>query len=183
MMAESKNALQNEAVWDGLAIEEIDLDSQSVRAHFVASSGDDVTRTLNFLLGLDGVDRWAVDFGEHELVDVDAIYLRSFIGNLERVVREHATVLDHLVEQFVHLLAGLTTSRCVLILRYVSQKNDRFIEQLARTLETLGRDDVMVSTVRRRLEVFERAQMLGRIFSGARLLRIMQIMGSYRDVR
>jgi len=169
MMAESKNALQNEAVWDGLAIEEIDLDSQSVRAHFVASSGDDVTRTLNFLLGLDGVDRWAVDFGEHELVDVDAIYLRSFIGNLERVVREHATVLDHLVEQ--------------LILRYVSQKNDRFIEQLARTLETLGRDDVMVSTVRRRLEVFERAQMLGRIFSGARLLRIMQIMGSYRDVR
>ncbi|ANN80891.1 hypothetical protein BAU07_26600 (plasmid) [Bordetella flabilis] len=176
-------AQQDEAVWDGAAIRELDLDSQSVLSHFVAgASGGDAARTLNFLLGLDGVDRWAVDYREHTLSSEDSMLLRAFIGNLQHVMQEHAAVLDHLVDPLVTLLAGLTTSRCMLILRYLAQKNDRFIEQLASTLESTSRDDVMVSTVRHRLVVFERAQMLGRIFSGARLLRIMQIMGSYRDV-
>ncbi|WP_323025781.1 hypothetical protein [Castellaniella sp.] len=162
-------------------IDELDLDSRSVLAHFVEDSGDDAARTLSFLLGLDSVDHWAVDFGEASRVDQDAMLLRSFIGELERVVRANAVVLDQLAEPFVQLLAGLTTSRCMIILRYVTQKNERFIDQLASTLEGRAQDDVMVSTVRRRLEAFERAQILGRIFSGARLSRIMQIMGSYRD--
>ncbi len=166
----------------GTPIDELDLDCQSVLAHFVAGGGPDAARTISFLLGLDSVDHWAVDFREAQRVDEDAMRLRAFIGDLERVVRAHAPVLDHLADPFVQLLAGLTTSRCMMILRYVSQKNDRFIDRLARTLESSSQDDVMVSTVRRRLEAFERAQILGRIFSGARLVRIMQIMGSYRDV-
>lgn len=181
-MADSSNSRQDDALLDGALITELDLDSQSVLAHFVQGGGDDIARTLNFLLGLDSVDRWAVDFGEHKRVDADAIHLRSFIGKLERVMRENAPVLDHLVDPLVSLLAGLTTSRCMMILRYLAQKNDRFIDRLAQTLEASGKDDLLVSTVRRRLIAFERAEMLGRIFSGVRLLRIMQIMGSYRDV-
>ena len=181
-MTEILDDLAVGAVSSRAPIDELDLDSQSVLAHFVADGGDDAARTISFLLGLDSVDHWAVDFAEASRVDTDAIRLRAFIGDLERVVRVHAPVLDHLTAQFVQLLAGLTTSRCMIILRYVSQKNERFIEQLAHTLEGSGQDDVMVSTVRRRLEAFERAQILGRIFSGARLVRIMQIMGSYRDV-
>ena len=181
-MIDNKATIQGDAVLDGMAIEELDLDSHSVLGHFAAGGGADAVRTLNFLLELDGVDRWAVDYSEHSRVDAEAIRLRAFIGNLERVVREHAAVLDHQVGPLVYLLGGITTSRCMLILRYLTQKNDRFVEQLARTLEVTESEDVMVLTVRRRLVAFERAQMLGRIFSGARLLRIMQIMGSYRDV-
>lgn len=181
-MVNDVSELSSDAILSGAAIEDLELDSQSVLAHFVAGGGADAARTLNFLLGLDSVDRWAVDFGEYNRVDSDAMRLRGFIGDLERVIRENAPVLDRLVGQFVQLLAGLTTSRCMVILRYVSQRNEHFIDRLASTLEAAGDDDLMVSTVRRRLEAFERAQMLGRIFSGARLLRIMQIMGSYRDV-
>lgn len=181
-MADSGKSVQGESIWGGAAIEELDLDSHSVLGHFAAGGGADAARNLNFLLGLDSVDRWAVDFREHARVDADAMHLRAFIGNLERVMREHVGVLDRVMVPLINLLAGITTSRCMVILRYLSQKNERFIEQLALALESQDTKDLMVITVRQRLVAFEQAELLGRIFSGARLLRIMQIMGSYRDV-
>lgn len=160
----------------------LDLSSQAVFEHFLGREGADGARTLNFLMGLDQVDRWAVDFAEHEKVDQEAMALRAFLSKLESVLREHAPVLDQVGQMFVTMLAGLTTSRSMVILHYVAQHNEGFIDALERILDRNGDDDVMVATVRRRLQAFQRAQMLGRIFSGARLLRITQIMGSYANV-
>lgn len=160
----------------------LDLSSQAVLGHFLGREGPDAARTLSFLIELDKVDRWAVDFAEHERVDQDAIALRAFLSHLESVLREHASVLDQVGQTFVTMLAGLTTSRSMLILHYVAQQNEGFIDALECILDRSSDDDVMVATVRRRLQAFQRAQMLGRIFSGARLLRITQIMGSYVNV-
>lgn len=163
--------------------DELDLSSQAVLGHFLGREGSDAARTLNFLIGLDQVDRWAVDFAEHQRVDQDAIALRAFLSRLESVLREHAPVLDQVGQVVVTMLASLTTSRSMVILHYLAQKNEGFIDALERVLDrSVDNNDVMVWTVRRRLQAFQRAQMLGRIFSGVRLMRITQIMGSYANV-
>lgn len=156
----------------------IDLTSNGVLGHFAKTTQN--VQLLSFLLALDGVDTWAVDFEEDQAKNVFEIKL--FIQNLQQFVETKSSVLHLVPEKFTDLLAHLTTSRCMYLIRFVGQHNDGFLEQLELLLAEAKGGSVNLSTVRRRLEAFGKAKLLGEIFSGKRLTRITKLMGSYANV-
>lgn len=160
------------------SIETLDLTHHAVLKHFGRSS--ESARLLTFLLSLDRVDRWAVDYMEDE--SPQAMDVQLFMQDLQSFVASSLPVLHRVPRDFTEILCHLTTSRCMYVLRYVGQHNPEFLDQLGALLESESKSSVNVGAVRRRLEAFSRAQLLGEIFSGKRLTRIMQIMGSYSDV-
>lgn len=159
-------------------IEMIDLTSHGVLAHFAKLTRN--IQLLNFLLALDRVDRWAVDYNESE--SPKALEIQLFIQDLQRFVEASLPVLHRVPREFVDILSHLTTTRCMYLIRFVGQHNDDFLERLGFLLEEEAGKSPDVAAVRRRLEAFSKAQLLGEIFSGKRLTRILQIMGSYSDV-
>lgn len=159
-------------------IEAADLRAHSVLAHFAKSSRN--VQLLNFLMALDRVDKWAVDFEADESGgDFD---VQLLMQEVERFVEASAPVLHRVPREFTDLLAHLTTSRCMYLVRFVAQRNDAFVESLGFLLESDSGESPNIAAVRRRFEAFSRARLLGEIFSGPRLREINQIMGSYADV-
>jgi hypothetical protein len=159
-------------------IEALDLRSHSVLAHFARSTRN--VQLLDFLLALDRIDKWAVDYNELESPKVLEIQL--FVKELQRFVEASLPVLHRVPREFADILSHLTTTRCMYLIRFVGQHNDEFLEQLGFLLEEEAGQSPNVATIRRRLEAFSKAKLLGEIFSGKRLTRISQIMGSYSDV-
>lgn len=159
-------------------IESLDLTAHSVLAHFAKSSRN--VQLLNFLMALDRVDKWAVDFEADDSGQEFEIQL--LMQELQRFVEASAPVLHRVPREFADLLSNLTTSRCMYLVRYVGQQNEAFVENLAFLLESDSESSPNVAAVRRRFEAFSKARLLGEIFSGPRLREINQIMGSYADV-
>jgi len=159
-------------------IETLDLTSHSVLAHFAKSTRN--VQLLNFLLALDRVDKWAVDYNESE--SPKALEIQLFVQDLQRFVEASLPVLHRVPREFADILCHLTTTRCMYLIRFVGQHNEEFLERLGFVLEEEAGQSPNVAAVRRRLEAFSKAKLLGEIFSGKRLTRILQIMGSYSDV-
>lgn len=156
----------------------LDLSQQAVLKHFAESTQS--AHLLTFLLSLDSVDRWAVDFNEGQ--SATAFEVQLFLQEFQRFVETSVTVLHRIPKELAAILAHLTTSRCMYVIRYAGQHNDGFSEQFSVLLEQEAGASVDVAALKRRLEAFSKAQLLGAVFSGQRLDRIMKIMGSYSHV-
>lgn len=171
----------NEHSLRGIEIPEIgtlDLTSHGVLGHFAKSTRN--VQLLTFLLALDRVDKWAVDYNEDQ--SSKAFEIQLFMQDLQRFVEASLPVLHRVPEEFSEILAHLTTTRCMYLIRFVGQRNEEFLEKLGFLLEEGAESSPNIAAVRRRLEAFSKAKLLGEIFSGKRLTRITKIMGSYSDV-
>lgn len=142
------------------------------------TTATDPGRLLTFLLALDRLDRWAVDFGEG--VTGDAFDVQLFLLELGALVESSFAVLHRVPREFSEVLGHLTTTRCLYLVRELSRRNPLFLDSLTAALSMPNRD-ANLSAIRRRFEAFERAQLLGEIFSEERLQRIVRVMGSYTD--
>jgi len=158
-------------------IDKLDLTLRSVLEHFVKSTRD--MKLFNFLLSMDRVDKWVIDYNELESLKAHEIQL--FLQDLQHFIEASLPVLHRVPREFADILSYLTTSRCMYLIRFVGQHNEEFLDQLGFLLEE-DRQSPNIAVIRRRLEAFSKAKLLGEIFSGKRLNRILQIMGSYSDV-
>jgi len=155
-----------------------DLGVTAVQRHFAQSTRS--VRLLNFLMSLGRVDQWAVDYGERE--QGDTFHIAIFVSELEAFVRENLSVLHKVSHEFAVILSYLTTMRCLYLIQYVGQENENFLERLILLLQgEEAQSSPNIATIKRRLEAVNKAKLLGDIFSGKRLTRISQIMGSYKD--
>ncbi len=110
-----------------------------------------------------------------------AFDIQLYLQDLSRFVAASSEVLHRVPREFAEVLAHLTTTRCMYLIRYVSQNNPDFLDGLAFLIESDGGSDPNLVAIRRRFEAFSKARLLGEIFSGKRLHRIVSIMGSYTD--
>lgn len=159
-------------------IKTLDLTLHSVLAHFAQTTRN--VQLLNFLLAMDRVDKWAVDYNESE--SPNALEIQQYMQGLQRLVEASLPVLHLVPSEFADILCRLTTTRCLYLIRFVGQHNEEFLEQLGILLEEGAGQSPNVAAVRRRMEAASKAKLLGEIFSTKRLTRILQIMGSYSDV-
>jgi len=159
-------------------IESLSLTAHGVLGHFAQSTRN--AQLLSFLLALDRVDRWAVDFDEDQAANTLDIQL--FLQELHEFVESSLPVLHRVPEEFAELLAHLTTTRCMYLIRFVGQRNESFLDELASLIDRGAAASPSVAAIQRRFEAFSKARLLGEIFSGKRLTRITQIMGSYSHV-
>jgi hypothetical protein len=158
-------------------IDELDLTAHGVLQHFVSSGRRG--QLLTFLLALDRLDKWAVDF--NEMTSPQAFDIQLYLQDLSQFVGASTAVLHCVPREFAEVLAHLTTTRCMYLIRYVAQGNPQFLDNLAFLIESEGEVDPNLAAIRRRFEAFSKARLLGEIFSGKRLTRIVSIMGSYTD--
>jgi hypothetical protein len=158
-------------------IDKLDLTAHGVFQHFAGSGRRG--QLLTFLLALDRLDKWAVDF--NEMTSPNAFDIQLYMQDLSKFVLSSSLVLHRVSREFSEVLAHLTTTRCMYVIRYVSQTNPRFLDALALLIESDEGVDPNLIAIRRRFEAFSKARLLGEIFSGRRLHRIASIMGSYRD--
>lgn len=158
-------------------IDDLDLTAHGVFQHFVANGRRG--QLLTFVLALDRLDRWAVDY--NEMTSPKKFDIQLYLQDLGDFVQASAAVLHRVPREFAEVLAHLTTTRCMYLIRFVSQHNKQFLDTLAFLIETEGGRSPSLSAIRRRFEAFSKARLLGEIFSGKRLNRIVSIMGSYRD--
>lgn len=154
----------------------IDLSMQSVLRHFMKASPSG--QLLNFVLALDRQDRWAVDY--NEMQGAMPVRVQELVLDLQTLLEENVAVMHRVPSELASVLSHLTTSRCVYVLRYLSQHNPTFLDQFFSLVEKSERNP-STTTIRRRFEAFVRASLLGEIFSGQRLERIARIMGSYTE--
>lgn len=159
---------------DATLRDECNLSAQRVIEHFaVIGRGG---RLLTFLMALDRVDRWAVDFEESSCPHV--FQLQRFLSELEHLVLSRCTALHRVPGEFAEVLAHLTTTRCLYVMRYLSQRSPQFLDAMAECLQAEHAASANLAVVRRRLEALGRARLLAEIFSPERLQRIAIIMGS-----
>lgn len=158
-----------------IALDSLSLSRGEIDGYFL--KGNQNLRLMSFLMALDRVDSWAMDFREDEVPD--QIAFRQLLGTLESVMKECVSVLHELPLRMADILAHLTTSRSLYLIRFATQHNPAFLNALAVTLEQHSDADLNVAALRRRLEAFAKAHLLGEIFSGARLARILQIMRTH----
>lgn len=157
----------------------IDLHGYNIMASFARAHHSE--RMLAFLMRLDAVDSWAVDYKEDEAAN--ALEVKAFVAQLQSFLNADAfTSLDAAPKQYLQLLGGLRSSRCLYLLREAMERNPALAVELERLLGSADQD-VLVAVVRRRLEAFNKAQLLGEIFSAERLERITSIMGAKQDER
>jgi hypothetical protein len=154
----------------------LDLRAHTVYESFATAA--DSGRLLTFLLALDRLDRWAVDFGEG--VTGDGFDVQLFLLELGALVASSSDVLHRVPREFSEVLAHLTTTRCLYVVRELSRRNPLFLDSLATVLSATG-GDANLGAIRRRFEAFDRAQLLGEIFCEERLQRILTIMGNHSD--
>jgi hypothetical protein len=137
-------------------------------------------RMLKFVLDLDRMDRWCVDFSS----EMPGVVDQEVLDGLERVLQDYREVLGEVPQDLLPVLTRLTTSRSLYVLHYVAQNHPEFIDRFISLLEqnSTGNDPAAVDirTIRRRLDAFYRAKLLQEVFSGERLQRITKIMGSYQ---
>jgi hypothetical protein len=158
-------------------IDELDLTAHGVFGHFVTSGRRG--QLLAFLLALDRLDSWAVDF--NELTSPQVFDIQLYLQDLKQFVESSSQVLHKVPREFAEVLAHLTTTRCMYLIRYVSQTNPQFLDSLAYLIESEDGDNQNLAAIRRRFEAFSKARLLGEIFSGKRLHHIVSIMGSYQN--
>lgn len=158
-------------------IESLDLTAVGVLRHF-ADSGRRA-QLVNYLVALDRADQWAVDF--NEMSSPDSMQVQLFLQDLSRFVESSADVLHRVPLPVAELLSHLTTTRCMYLIRYISQSNPDFLDNLAFLIESNSAGNADLAAIRRRFEAFSKGRLLGEIFSGKRLERIVSIMGSYGE--
>jgi hypothetical protein len=156
---------------------ECDLTAQRVAQHFAAIGRRG--QLLTFLLALDRLDRWTVDFAEMQ--SPERFDLQLFLHELSGVVHGSFSVLHRVPREFSEVLAHLTTTRCLYLIQHIAQRNPQFLDSLTFLLAAEAGSDPNLAAIRRRFEAFSRARLLGQIFSGPRLERIVSIMGSYTE--
>jgi hypothetical protein len=164
------------------AIAAMDLTEFGVLGHFVQRSGS--PRLVQYLSSLDGQDDWAVDYClAVPSTDLSEQFeVKAFLQELEQVVARHAGEFHRATEAVAGLLSRLTTARSVYVLRFISEQNEAFVEQLTKLLSSERvSESVGLSVLNRRLQALGHAHLLAEIFSAKRLNHIMQIMGSYAD--
>lgn len=160
------------------SIEAINLTSHGVLSYFAQNSRN--VALLNFLLALDRYDRWTVDFDENQ--SSRSLEIQLYIQSLQEFVERHVHVLHRTPEAFIDILSQVTTSRCMYLIQYAAERNAHFFECLISAIEVQSNVSSNAAIVKRRLEAFRGAQLLGEIFSEKRLKRITSIMESYQDV-
>jgi hypothetical protein len=161
-----------------VSLQECDLTAQRVMEHF--GTIDRHGRVLTFVLALDRMDRWAVDFAE--LTSPHDFQLQLFLSELARFVHTASAALHRAPAEFAEVLAHLTTSRCLYVMRYLAQRSPHFLEALGDRLESdAAATNLNLLAVRRRLDALERAKLLSEIFSPERLRRIIAIMGKHTE--
>jgi hypothetical protein len=158
-------------------IAHVDLTAHEVFQHFVSSGKRG--QLLAFLLALDRYDTWAVDFQESTSPQVFDI--QQYLQELSDFVGGSVTVLHRVPAELAEVLAHLTTTRCMYLIRFIGQRNPEFLDALARLLEQDGGANPNISAIRRRFQAFSNGNLLGEMFSGARLRRIVAIMGSNEE--
>ncbi|WP_240533942.1 hypothetical protein [Aeromonas veronii] len=158
-------------------IETLDLTSHSVLAHFAKSTRN--VQLLNFLLALDRVDKWAVDYNESE--SPKALEIQLFVQDLQRFVEASLPVLHRVPREFADILCHLTTTRCMYLIRFVGQHNEEFWNGWASCWKKRP-DNHPCRSRQAAFGSVQQGETTGEIFSGKRLTRILQIMGSYSDV-
>jgi hypothetical protein len=157
-------------------IREMDLTAHGVYQHFVSSGRRG--QLVNYLLSLDRMDRWAVD--HNEMTSPEAFAIQLLLKDLGAFVEEAAALLHLVPQEFATVLAHLTTTRCMYVIRYVSQHNPEFLDTLGQLIANDRGAHPDLSVILRRFQAFSKGRLLGEIFSGKRLERIVSIMGSYR---
>lgn len=159
-------------------MEPVDLSRFSVMHTFARTTQS--ARLLAFLMRIDEVDRWAVDYREDE--SPNALNIGAFIAGLQSFLGSGGLeALSAAPKEFLELLGGLRSSRCLYLLKMSNERNPELSNQLDTLLATAGSNDRLVLVVRRRLEAVNKAQLLGEIFSSSRLERIKSIMGVERE--
>ncbi|MBH3383309.1 type IV secretion protein IcmW [Pseudomonas juntendi] len=160
------------------AIEQLDLTAHGVLGHFAKSSRN--AALVKFLISMDRLDRWAVDFDED--ASGQQFEIQLLVQELQAFIEAYAGVLHHVPQRFAELLAQLTSSRCMYLVRYVAQHNDAFTGALTPLLAGDLAQPADFTAFRRRLDAFSKAHLLSEIFCAERLREISQIMESYADV-
>ena len=155
-------------------IDELDLSAHGVLRHF---AGARRARLLNFLAAMDRSDHWAVDFA----AGAPSFDLQLYLQELADCVKASAPVLHRAPAELATLLAQLTSGRSLYLVRYVAQRNAHFLDALASVLEGAGDDQPQLAVLRQRFDSYNRAELLGEIFSRQRLHRIASIMENYKD--
>lgn len=159
-----------------LPIDELDLSAHGVLQHFAGSRR---ARLLNFLAAMDQSDHWAVDFAADAAPP--SFDLQLYLQELADCVKASAPMLHLVPAELATLLAQLTSGRSLYLIRYVAQHNAQFLDALAAVLEGAGDDQPRLAVLRQRFDTFNRAELLGEIFSSQRLHRIASIMENYKD--
>ena len=158
----------------GDAVTLVDLSGYSIMSSFARSTQS--ARMLAFLLRIDGVDGWAVDFKEDEAPN--ALEIKAFVTKLQSFLNAGGMSSLHAApREFLELLGGMRSSRCLYLLKQASEQNGALGDQLEKLLVEATTEDRLILVVRRRLEAFTKAQLIGEIFSSSRLDRIKSIMG------
>ncbi|MBH3393796.1 MULTISPECIES: type IV secretion protein IcmW [Pseudomonas] len=159
-------------------IDQLDLTAHGVLGHFAKSSRN--ARLVSFLMTMDRLDRWAVDFDED--APAQQFEIQLLMQEIQAFVEAYARALHQVPQHFAELLAHLTSSRCMYLVRYVAQRNEAFTRALAPLLAGDLSQPAALMAFRHRLDAFSKAHLLSEIFSGERLREISQIMESYADV-
>ena len=161
----------------GVAGRPLDLSSYAILSSFARSAQN--ARVLIFLMRMDERDGWGVDFAEDGAPD--ALEIKAFVRELQRFLGEGGLQRLHAAaREFLELLGGLRSSRCLYLLKTVNEQDPALGEVLERLLSEAADSDRLLVVVKRRLEVFTKAQLLGEIFSSSRLERIKSIMEAER---
>jgi len=153
----------------------VDLTRYAVMSSFAQSTQS--ARMLAFLLRIDGVDAWAVDYKEDEAQN--ALEIKAFVSQLQSFL--NAGGIDRLQaapHEFLELLGGLRSSRCLYLLKLASEQNPELADLLEKRLAEASAtaSERLIWVVRRRLDAFGKAYLLGEIFSSHRLERIKSII-------
>ena len=132
-------------------------------------------RLLGFLARLDDVDSWAVDFREEESPNLFEI--QALMAEVQGFLGANFDALHVAPKQFLELLGGMRSSRCLYVLRLTMEQNPQLGSEIERLLDD-PEQSRLTAVVKRRIEAFTKAKLLGEIFSGQRLERIRAIMGA-----
>lgn len=152
----------------------IDLSSYGIFANFARSTQS--MRMLAFLMRIDGIDRWAVDFNEDEAPN--SFEIKSFIGSLQSFLNAGGMDRIHAApREFLELLGGLRSSRCLYLLQLACKQNLELGNQIENLLSEATPNDRLILVVRHRIYALMRAELIGEIFAKSRLERIKSIMG------
>lgn len=155
----------------------IDLSSYAIMSSFARSARS--ARVLAFLMRMDARDGWAVDHREDDVPQ--ALEVKAFVRDWQRFLNEVGMQRLHAApREFLELLGGLRSSRCLYLLKMANEHDPGLGSVLEKLLSEATGSDRLLLVVRQRLEVFTKAQLLGEIFSSSRLERIRSIMEAER---
>ena len=155
----------------------IDLSSYAIMSSFARSAQS--ARIPAFLDRMDAQDGWAVDFREDESAEV--LKVKALVRDLQRMLNGGGMLrLRAAPREFLELLGGLRTSRCLYLLKMAGERDPGLGAVLEELLSVAPPSDRLLAVVRQRIEVFTKAQLLGDVFSSSRLERIKSIMEAER---